>query len=71
MDQAYKDHLRSAGIRPPLPSPFHKYIWLLKETGALIFDGAEAISFNAKPPEDLPPDYEPSCVYLLRATTTG
>ena len=62
MYQAYKDHLRSAGVRHlPCRLTFHKYVWLLKETGALVFDGAEAISFSAEPPEDLPPDYEPSC----------
>ena len=62
MYQAYKDHLRSAGVRRlPCRPTFHKYVWLLKETGAIVFDGAQAISFSAKPPEDLPPDYEPSC----------
>jgi len=62
MYQAYKDHLRSAGVRRlPCRPVFHKYIWLLKETGAIIFDGAEPISFGSAPPRDLPPDYEPSC----------
>jgi hypothetical protein len=62
MYQAYKEHLRSAGARRlPCRITFHKYVWLLKETGALIFDGAEAISFSDEPPQDLPPDYEPSC----------
>jgi hypothetical protein len=57
-----KDHLRSAGAqRLPCRITFHKYIWLLKETGAIVFDGAEAISFSDEPPQDLPPDYEPSC----------
>ena len=62
MYQAYKDHLRSAGVRRfPCRPTFHKYVWLLKETGAIIFDGAQAISFSAEPPEDLPPDYKPAC----------
>ena len=62
MYQAYKGHLRTAGIRKlPCRPVFHKYIWLLKETGAIIFDGAEAISFGSSPPRDLPPDYEPAC----------
>jgi hypothetical protein len=62
MYQAYKGHLRTAGVRKlPCRPAFHKYIWLLKETGAIIFDGAEAISFGSSPPRDLPQDYEPSC----------
>ena len=62
MYQAYKGHLRHAGVRKlPDRLVFHKYIWLLKETGAIIFDGAEAISFGSFPPTPLPPDYEPSC----------
>ena len=62
MYQGYKDHLRTAGVRKlPGRLTFHKYIWLLKETGAIIFDGAEAISFSADPPEDIPADYEPGC----------
>ena len=62
MYQAYKGHRRTAGVRKlPCRPVFHKYIWLLKETGAIIFDGGEAISFGSSPPRDLPPDYEPSC----------
>ena len=62
MYQAYKEHLRSAGIRRlPCRPVFHKYIWLLKETGAIKVDGAEAISLGSTPPQDLPPDYEPDC----------
>ena len=62
MFQAYREHLRTAGVRKlPCRPVFHKYIWLLKETGAIIFDGAEAISFGSAPPRELPPDYEPSC----------
>ncbi|GEM_PF-6872567 len=61
MYQAYKNHLRSAGVHKlPCRLTFHKYVWLLKESGAIVFDGAQATSFSAKPPEDLPPDYEPS-----------
>jgi len=62
MYQAYKEHLRVAGVRKlPCRPTFHKYVWLLKETGALVFDGVLAISFSAEPPEDLPPVYEPAC----------
>jgi hypothetical protein len=60
---AYKGHLRSAGVhRLPCRPVFHKYFWLLKETAyAILFDGAEAVSWAQTPPEPLPPDYEPSC----------
>lgn len=37
MYQAYKEHLRGAGVRTlPCRITFHTYVWLLKETGALI-----------------------------------
>ncbi len=58
MYQAYKDHLRGAGVRKlPCRPTFHKYVWLLKETGALVFAGAQTISFSSGPPKDLPADY--------------
>ncbi len=56
MYQAYKDHLCSAGVRRlPCCPTFHKYVWLLKKSGAISFQ------FSAEPPEDFPPDYEPAC----------
>ena len=66
MYQAYQEHLRSAGVQGlPCHPVFHKDIWLLKETGAIVFDGAEAISFGTTPPQDLLPAYE------LPGTTTA
>ena len=60
--KAYKAHLRRAGVRKlPCRPTFHTYIWMLKETGAIIFDGAEAISFGISQPEVLPVDYAPAC----------
>ena len=62
MYQAYKEHLRAAGVtRLPCRLTFHKYVWLLKESGAIVFDGAEAVSFGQGTPQPLPPGYEPSC----------
>ena len=47
MYQAYKDHLRSAGVRKLLcRSTFQKYVWLLKEAGAIVVEGA--ITFGSK-----------------------
>ncbi len=60
MYQAYRGHLRGAGIRKlPCRTTFHKYVRLLKETGALVFDGAQAISFSIDPPAGLPAGYQP------------
>ena len=60
--QAYKAHLRRAGVRKlPCRPTFHTCIWMLIETGAIVFDGAEALSFSAAQPETLPVDYAPAC----------
>jgi len=62
MFQAFKDHLRDAGYRNfPCRLSFHKYVWLLKETGALVFDEAEPIAFGFTPLEALPTGYQPGC----------
>ncbi len=62
MYHAYKIHLRGGGIdKLPCRPTFHSYIWKLKETGAIVFDGAEEISFTEAPPEPLPAGYQPAC----------
>ena len=62
MYRAYKGHLKGAGISNlPCRQTFHTYIWLLKETNAITFDGAEAISFGEEEPLDLPDGYVPAC----------
>ncbi len=61
MCQAYQDHLRSAGVRRLSLPPHLPQVHLAAEGDGLAFDGAQAISFSAEPPEDLPPDYEPGC----------
>jgi hypothetical protein len=59
MFQAYKSHVIEAGYKAACRPVFHKYIWLLKETGAIVFDGAEPSAWEgAQPP---PPGYSPSC----------
>ena len=60
--RAYKEHLVSQGtVKVLCRQTFHGYVWLLKEVGALAFDGAEAVSFGDEPAEALPPDYVPAC----------
>jgi hypothetical protein len=77
MYRTYKLHLLDAGVaKPPCRSTFHGYIWMLKETGAVAFDGAEAVSFGDEEPEDLPPDYDPYCGmpaprHYYRITSSG
>ncbi len=62
MFQAYKTHLRGAGYsRFPCRLSFGKLVWLLKETGALVFDEAEPVAFGLDDPEALPAAYDPSC----------
>lgn len=62
MFRAYKEHLRDQGtVKILCRQTFHGYIWLLKEVGALAFDGAEAIAFGEEPAEALPADYVPAC----------
>jgi hypothetical protein len=48
MFRGYKEHLRDAGVaKLPCRQTFHTYIYLLRGTGAIVFDGAEAIAFGA------------------------
>ena len=59
MYQAYKAHVRGAGYRAPGRLSFHKYVWYLNQTGALVFDGAEPSGWDGAPPP--PPGYSPTC----------
>ena len=61
MFRAYKGHLRAGGVQKiPCRATFHTYIWMLKEVGAIIFDGAEPVSFfGDEPPATVPADYVP------------
>ena len=62
MFQAFKEHLRDNGYSNfPCRLSFGRYIWLLKETGAIAFDEAEPVAFGLSPLEALPAAYEPSC----------
>lgn len=62
MYHAYKIHLRGGGVdKLPCRPTFHSYIWKLKETGAIVFDGADPVSFTEDPPELLPAGYQPAC----------
>lgn len=62
MYSAYKLHLKDVGVSKfPCRQTFHTYIYLLNHTGAVAFDGAEAIGFGGEEPEDLPDGYIPAC----------
>lgn len=64
MFRRYKNHLQGAGVvKLPCRQTFSTYIYLLKETGAVVFDGAEAVAFGGEEfqPEALPVDYVPAC----------
>jgi hypothetical protein len=57
--QGYKEHLVGAGYKAPCAQTMHVYVWMLKEVGAIVFDGAEPSGWDgAQPP---PPGYLPAC----------
>jgi hypothetical protein len=59
MYHAYKDHLQAAAFIASCAQTMPKYVWMLKETGANLFDGAESSGWETSP---LPlPGYVPAC----------
>ena len=59
MFRAYKQHLVAGGVNHvSCRGSFGSVIWMLKETEALRFDGAEAVAFGGAPPAALPPEYQ-------------
>ena len=56
--RAYKAHQRAGGVRHvSCRGSFGSVIWMLHQTKAIAFDGAELVSFDG-PPGTLPPDMQ-------------